>query len=84
GEKYTFLKESFKNEDHHGKVFLYKILQLLREKDTIHVARLAYLLARSYMSDAFTSQVFKWAQNTEEKEYLITALEYYIYQTREV
>ncbi|EGQ0309670.1 type III-A CRISPR-associated protein Cas10/Csm1 [Staphylococcus pseudintermedius] len=84
GEKYALLKEAFKNEDHHGKAFLYKILQLLRENDTIHVARLAYLLARSRMSDAFTSQMFKWAQNNEEKEYLVTALEYYIYQTREV
>ena len=59
------------------------MLSLLRNEETINIARLAYLLARSKMSDEFTSRIFNWAQNEEDKEQLITALEYYVYQTRE-
>lgn len=82
-EKLITLQQGFLNTDQHGKSFIYKMLSLLRNEETINIARLAYLLARSKMSDEFTSRIFNWAQNEEDKEQLITALEYYVYQTRE-
>ena len=82
-EKLSVLKQGFSNTDAHGKSFIYKMLFLLRENQSINIARLAYLLARSQMEDEFTSKIFEWAQRPKDKEQLITALEYYIYQTRE-
>ena len=68
--------------DEHGKAFIYKMLALLRNNEVINIARLAYLLARSKMSEEFTSKIFNWAQNDKDKDQLITALEYYVYQIR--
>ncbi|WP_390564363.1 hypothetical protein, partial [Staphylococcus pseudintermedius] len=36
------------------------------------------------MTEEFTSKIFNWAQNDKDKNQLITALEYYVYQIREV
>lgn len=83
-EKIKLLEEAFSNTDEHGKAFIYKILELLRNNESINIARLAYLLARSQMDDDFTSTIFKWAQSKRDKPQLITAIEYYIYQIREV
>ena len=83
-EKIPLIQQGFAHTDEHGKAFIYKILALLREDEAINIARLAYLLARSKMSDEFTTQIFTWAQNEKDKEQLITALEYYVYQIREV
>ncbi|WP_240627006.1 type III-A CRISPR-associated protein Cas10/Csm1, partial [Staphylococcus microti] len=82
-EKLQIVQFAFENSDEHGKAFLYKIIMLLRDNDAINIARLAYLLARSKISDEYTSQIFQWAQDENEKQQLITAIEYYIYQTRE-
>ncbi|QHW35983.1 type III-A CRISPR-associated protein Cas10/Csm1 [Staphylococcus ursi] len=82
-EKLSLIQEAFKTTDKHEKAFIYKILVLLRNKEQINIARLAYLLSRSKMTNDFSSLVFKWAQEEQEKEELITALEYYIYQIRE-
>lgn len=82
-EKLSLIQEAFKSTDKHGKAFIYKILVLLRNKEQVNIARLAYLLSRSKMARDFSSLVFKWAQDEQEKEEFITALEYYIYQTRE-
>lgn len=83
GEKLAILKKGFLKTDDHGKAFIYKILSLLRHDEKINIARLAYLLARSNMSGEFTSKIFEWSQNGEDKKQLITALEFYIYQIRE-
>lgn len=82
-EKLEVVVEGFTHTDEHGKAFIYKMLDLLRSEEVINIARLAYLLARSNMSDEFTSKIFEWAQSSIDKEYLITALEFYIYQKRE-
>ncbi|MGM0216492.1 type III-A CRISPR-associated protein Cas10/Csm1 [Enterococcus sp. AZ109] len=82
-EKLTVIRNAFKRNSEKGKSFIYKILELLRNDDQINIARLAYLLARSKMSDRFSQQIFHWTQIPEEKEQLITALEYYIYEIRE-
>ena len=43
------------------------MLALLRNNETINIARLAYLLARSKMTEEFTSKIFNWAQNDKDK-----------------
>ena len=83
-EKLLVLQHGFSQTDEHGKAFIYKMLALLRNNETINIARLAYLLARSKMTEEFTSKNFNWAQNDKDKNQLITALEYYVYQIREV
>lgn len=82
-EKLSILKKGFLETDDHGKAFIYKILSLLRHDEKINIARLAYLLARSNMSGEFTTKIFEWSQNGEDKQQLITALEFYVYQIRE-
>ena len=82
-EKLLVLQQGFSQTDEHGKAFIYKMLALLRNNEAINIARLAYLLARSNMNEDFTSKIFNWAQNDKDKNQLITALEYYIYQIRE-
>lgn len=82
-DKLVVLQQGFLKSDEHGKAFIYKMLNLLRNNEVINIARLAYLLSRSEMSDEFSSKIFYWAQNEEDKEQLITALEYYVYQIRE-
>ncbi len=83
-EKLMLIQQAFKDTDKHGKAFIYKILSLLRNEDYINIARLAYLLSRSEMPNKFSSLIFKWAQDEQDKAELITALEYYVYQIREV
>ncbi|PNZ25817.1 type III-A CRISPR-associated protein Cas10/Csm1 [Staphylococcus rostri] len=82
-EKLEVIRLAFESSEHHGKAFLYKILVLLRNDEAINIARLAYLLSRSQIADEYTSQIFQWAQENKDKNHLITAIEYYIYQTRE-
>lgn len=82
-EKYTSIKKEFDSQKDHKKAFIYKMITLLRAKDAINIARLAYLLGRSKISDGLSKKIFKWATAEKEKEYLITALEYYIYKSRE-
>lgn len=82
-EKLLVLQQGFSQTDEHGKAFIYKMLALLRNNEVINIARLAYLLARSKMTEEFTSKIFNWAQNDKDKDQLITALEYYVYQIRE-
>lgn len=86
GEKLTVITEAFEKSDEHGKAFIYKIIELLRgieNKEPIHLARLAYLLARSQISDNYSAAIFRWAQDSNELKHLETALEYYIYTIRE-
>ncbi|MFP3770531.1 type III-A CRISPR-associated protein Cas10/Csm1 [Enterococcus faecium] len=82
-EKLSLIRDAFRSNSERGKSFIYKILVLLRNDEQINIARLAYLLARSNMSDIFSTQIFQWVQIPEEREQLITALEYYVYEIRE-
>ena len=88
------VRDAFR-ENEKGKAFVYKLIRLLRDADKadvserqISVPRLAYLLARSFEDDearaSETSQRFyEWAMDAEERRYLTTALEWYVYETRE-
>jgi CRISPR-associated protein Csm1 len=68
-----------------GKAFIYRLIRLLRNTgDAISAPRLAYLLARSFENDDATSHRFyDWAQDADERRFLITALEWYVYNIRE-
>lgn len=83
GEKLTVIKNAFAQSNEHGKAWIYKLLELLRDSEEINFARIAYLLARSEMSDEFSQKIFNWVQDDTQKGQLITAFEYYIYQIRE-
>ena len=71
-----------------GKAFIYKLVDLLRHFDDVASApRLAYLLARSFEgasdSNHLCSTFYGWATDADQRSYLITALEWYIYSIRE-
>lgn len=83
-DKVPFLHELFENVDVHGKAFVYKMLEYLQESTDINIARFAYLLARSDIPNEGASQLFEWIRKTEDRDQLITAIVYYVYQTREV
>lgn len=77
------------NHNEKGKAFIYKLINLLRAtEENISIPRLAYLLARSFEDDmkngAHTTKAFyEWATDANERRYLITALEWYVYSIRE-
>ncbi|MDT2808913.1 type III-A CRISPR-associated protein Cas10/Csm1 [Enterococcus asini] len=86
GEKLQLIQQAFTSTSEHGKSFIYKIIELLRGLNTgeqINVARLAYLLARSEIADSYSPPLFTWAQDPVQRERLVTALEYYVYEIRE-
>jgi CRISPR-associated protein Csm1 len=96
GEKYLIIDSIFSDSGELGNSFLYKMLELLRqaEKDSINIARLAYLLARREPSrDNGDGQkqnyrnavncIYNWALNTEDRRQLITAIIIYTYYNRE-
>lgn len=77
-----------------GKAFIYKIISLLRSYDEVASApRLAYLLARSFEGDdksdndrACTDaarKLYGWASDVGERKMLTSALEWYVYESRE-
>ncbi len=72
-----------------GKAFIYKLVALLRASDdAISAPRLAYLLARSFEDDKEHGEetcmkFYRWAMDEKEREYLIAALEWYVYSIRE-
>lgn len=72
--------------DRKGKAFIYKLVELLRDfDDAISAPRLAYLLARTFGSQDsnYCEKFYRWAADDGERRYLITALEWYVYSTRE-
>ncbi|AYU54482.1 type III-A CRISPR-associated protein Cas10/Csm1 [Staphylococcus debuckii] len=82
-DKLEIISGAFETTADHGKAFIYKIIELLREDSQINIARLAYLLARSNINSHYSNIIFKWSRSEEDREQLITAFEYYVYQTRE-
>jgi CRISPR-associated protein Csm1 len=94
-EKFRVICDYFSHTDEHGKVLLYKILELFRNRgDRINLARLAYLSARlepgrkaseeeieSYRR--FREKMYEWIQTSSDSSEVITALYLYIYLIRE-
>lgn len=96
GEKYDSLDELFSTNKNYGNSFLYGILELLRKtkEDSINIARLAYLLAKQEPDKSasdrekesyrkFSSNIYKWVFDEEERRQLITAIIIFTYKNRE-
>lgn len=88
GEKYEMIETFFMEMPQKGNTFLYKILELLRDDNSINLARLAYLLARvqkenKAQDDVFIKSVYRWALNEKQRRQFITAAMLYIYANRE-
>ncbi|HIS17375.1 MAG TPA: type III-A CRISPR-associated protein Cas10/Csm1, partial [Candidatus Coprovivens excrementavium] len=92
--KLSYIKEFFENQPEQGKTFIYRLLDLIYNRDTkdrISFARIAYTLAKAEESIPkekrkefidFKSKMLNWFE--DEKEILSTelALMLYIYQIR--
>ena len=94
-EKYRTLSTFFDQSEDHGKAFLYRLLELLRDnEEKIQFARYIYLLSRMEpKSDqgeeklrnyrAFSRKMCEWYQNSDDRKQLITAIYLYVYRNRE-
>lgn len=92
GEKLKLLQDYFTEIDERGKSFLYRVLNLLRnkERDKLNIARLAYLLARlepqnkdlKEKHSEFSKQIYRFARSKKDKRELITAIYIFVYLER--
>ncbi|MDR2380410.1 MAG: type III-A CRISPR-associated protein Cas10/Csm1 [Bifidobacteriaceae bacterium] len=91
GEKFAVLRGFFNLNPNYGMAFVYKLLELLRERgDQISMARWAYFLARMEPEDeaakaefrGFAGQLHQWFQDTTSASQLKAALYLYIYNQR--
>lgn len=80
--KYRLIVQELSSQNEHNKAFVYKVMTLLRDNSKINIARLAYLLVKSKLSDDFSKKILDWANDKDERKHLVTALEYYVYKTR--
>ncbi len=95
GEKFETIRRYFTITNQHGKVFLYHLLELLRESsEKFNRARFVYFLSRMEPErdeapaefDAyreFSDKMYLWALEKEDRRQLITAIYLYVYLTRE-
>ncbi len=100
-DKYRTIQEFFDeaNNDSYGKAFLYKLLELIRNREEkINIARLAYLLARMEpkvkngdekgqrllgLYQTFSKNLYGWLTDDEQCRQCITAIYIYVYGTRD-
>lgn len=95
GEKYSAVRDFFDKSEDRGKNFLYNLLELIRGRQRkINLARYIYLLSRlepgqSSPTEArenykrFASRMLAWVQKDEDVKELQTAMQLYVYITRE-
>lgn len=84
------IRSFFKSQDERGKVFIYRLIELLRDYTKINVARLAYYLARLENSSKdkeafreFKNLFFSWYNaGAKERKEAEAALLLYLYETR--
>lgn len=93
-EKFGTVHEFFMATQSYGKNFLYNLLELLRNsQDKINIARFAYVLARMEPKDdksqqekdhykKFSTKIYEWYKNEEDRNQLITAIYLYAYLVR--
>jgi CRISPR-associated protein Csm1 len=92
-EKYETVKAFFDSSDERGNAFLYKLVDLIRDrKKKISLARWVYLLARleppngdTAKRDAFrvfAEKLKTWFDDDEDARKLATALQLYVYKNR--
>lgn len=92
--KLSYIKEFFENQPEQGKTFIYRLLDLIYNRDTkdkISFARIAYTLAKAEESISkdklenftdFKSKMLNWFEDEEEILSTELALMLYIYQIR--
>ena len=98
GEKYAKIERFFRSTNDYGKVFLYRLLEMLREaRDKngkgFNRAKLAYYLSRmepkdkgEYMQSLyqdFAHAIYTWAPRENERNELILAIYLYVYLIRD-
>ncbi len=98
GEKLSFLQKNFSVGEASvsklsiGKGLLYRMLYLMRDATQgIHLARFAYLLARLEPAekekmpcyDAVRNKMYQWYRSPVDRQELMTAIEFLVYQLRE-
>ena len=91
-EKLEQIRHYFNQQDERGKVFIYKLIELLRSKDEMGIARLAYYLSRlEDLSDSSLKESFRefkqvflnwYSSNGNVRKEAELALILYIYETR--
>ena len=92
-EKYRVLEDFFGNLEDRGMVFLYRMLELIRnQKEKINFARFVYLLSRLEPTDEgekkekyrwFSKKMYEWIQSEKDCRELKTAMNLYAYSHRE-
>lgn len=98
GEKLRVLEAYFDMTEERGNSFLYNLLELIRESgDKVNLVRYVYLLSRMEPQESkdekgknerliyqeFSKNMYRWIQNKEDREELITAIYIYVYERRE-
>ncbi len=89
--KLRIIADFFDNESERGKVFIYKLLDLIRERqDRISFARLAYYLTRLEEASSnkenfrkFKQRIMTWFSDDKEISQVELALTLYVYSIRE-
>lgn len=93
-EKFRQIYLFFESDEDHGKVFLYNMLELIRnQQEKINLARFVYLLSRMEPDQEekekriqyqnFSAQMCKWIRSPKDCRQLKTAITLYAYYTRE-
>lgn len=94
-EKYSTIRDFFDNSSDRGSAFLYRLLELIRGRDeSVNFARYVYLLARlepdkkagekqQELYKEFSRKMYKWIESEEDCRQLKTAINMYVYMTRE-
>ena len=90
--KLPIIRDFFDQQDERGKAFIYKLIELIRdrdEKDRIAFARLAYYLARleatakdKQLFATFRNNMKDWFDDAEQIRQAELALTLYVYETR--
>lgn len=95
GEKYNTIRDFFDNSSERGSAFLYRLLELIRGRgESVNFARYVYLLARlepdkkanekqQELYKEFSRKMYKWIESEEDCRQLKTAINMYVYMTRE-
>jgi len=94
-EKFQVLRRFFDGTDEYGRGFLYRILELLRNREEpVNRARYVYLLSRMEPGEnsteelrsayrAFAEKMYRWIRNEEDRREVVTAIYLYVYLRRE-
>lgn len=93
GEKYRLIYRFFENSSERGKSFLYKLIDLMTEREEkINLARYAYILARLapdkkeeeqvILYQEFSRKMYQWMKDEEDCRQAITSMYLYAYLTR--